>query len=69
VTFVEQGRGAGRLGSVLVGRVFFTSHVMPAVRLVNHLVDGTGQIIFRNHEGAVIVGAAEAGRGGQRRAR
>jgi nitroimidazol reductase NimA-like FMN-containing flavoprotein (pyridoxamine 5'-phosphate oxidase superfamily) len=51
-----------RLGSVEVGRVFFTSHAMPAVRPVNHLLDG-GDVIFRSHEGSAIVRAAGAARG------
>jgi pyridoxamine 5'-phosphate oxidase-like protein len=51
-----------RLGSVEMGRVFFTSRAMPAVRLVNHVLDG-GQVIFRSHEGSAIVSAAAAARG------
>lgn len=48
-----------RLGSVPVGRVVFTRHVLPAIRPVNHLVDG-GQVIIRSHDGSAIVTAARA---------
>ncbi|MBO0770153.1 MAG: pyridoxamine 5'-phosphate oxidase family protein [Actinobacteria bacterium] len=51
-----------RLGSVPVGRVVFTRHALPAVRPVNHLVDG-GQVIISSHEGSAIVTAARAGMG------
>jgi nitroimidazol reductase NimA-like FMN-containing flavoprotein (pyridoxamine 5'-phosphate oxidase superfamily) len=51
-----------RLAGVQVGRVFFTSHAMPAVRPVNHLIDD-GQLIIRSREGSAIVTAADADRG------
>jgi nitroimidazol reductase NimA-like FMN-containing flavoprotein (pyridoxamine 5'-phosphate oxidase superfamily) len=37
-----------------VGRIVFTRHAMPAIRPVNHLVDGRA-IIIRTHLGAAIV--------------
>lgn len=50
------------LGSVQIGRIFFTSRAMPAVRPVNHVIDA-GEIIIRSHEGSAIVTAANASRG------
>ena len=45
------------LRSVSLGRVVFTHHAMPAIRPVNHLVDGL-TIIIRSHLGAAIVSRA-----------
>lgn len=50
------------LASVPVGRVVFTQRAMPAVRVVNHLVED-GAIIIRSHLGAAIVGHATSGGG------
>lgn len=51
------------LASVPVGRVVFTQRAMPAVRVVNHLVDD-GAIIIASHLGAAIVGHATSGESG-----
>jgi Pyridoxamine 5'-phosphate oxidase len=40
-----------------LGRVVFTMHAMPAIRPVNHLVDGR-TIVFRSHLGSAITGHA-----------
>ncbi|HEX6453069.1 MAG TPA: pyridoxamine 5'-phosphate oxidase family protein [Trebonia sp.] len=48
------------LQSVPLGRIVFTHHAMPAVRPVNHVIDGQ-TIIIRSHLGAAIVGHAAAG--------
>jgi hypothetical protein len=49
------------LTGVSLGRVVFTIKAMPAMRRVNHLVDGE-TIIIRSHLGTAIVGhAAEGG--------
>ena len=45
------------LSSVSLGRVVFTSHAMPAIRPVNHLVDDQTTII-RSHLGSAIAGRA-----------
>lgn len=45
------------LGSVSLGRVVFTMRAMPAIRPVNHLVDGE-TVVIRSHLGAAIVGHA-----------
>jgi nitroimidazol reductase NimA-like FMN-containing flavoprotein (pyridoxamine 5'-phosphate oxidase superfamily) len=45
------------LASVSLGRIVFTRHAMPAIRPVNHLVDGH-TIIIRSHLGAAIVSRA-----------
>jgi nitroimidazol reductase NimA-like FMN-containing flavoprotein (pyridoxamine 5'-phosphate oxidase superfamily) len=45
------------LRSVSIGRVVFTHHAMPAIRPVNHLVDGQ-TIIIRTHLGAAIASRA-----------
>jgi nitroimidazol reductase NimA-like FMN-containing flavoprotein (pyridoxamine 5'-phosphate oxidase superfamily) len=50
------------LKNTSLGRVVFTRHAMPAIRPVNHLVDGQA-IIFRSHLGAAIVSRAGAGDG------
>lgn len=45
------------LESASLGRIVFTHEAMPAVRPVNHVVDGQ-MIIIRSHLGAAIVGHA-----------
>lgn len=40
-----------------LGRVVFTRHAMPAIRLVNHLVDAR-TIVIRSHLGSAITGHA-----------
>jgi nitroimidazol reductase NimA-like FMN-containing flavoprotein (pyridoxamine 5'-phosphate oxidase superfamily) len=45
------------LRSAPVGRVVFTHHAMPAIRPVNHLVEGR-TIIIRTHLGAAIASRA-----------
>ncbi|UKY48543.1 pyridoxamine 5'-phosphate oxidase family protein [Streptomyces inhibens] len=43
------------LAGVPVGRVAFSLHALPAIRLVSHIVlDGC--VVFRAHEGACVVG-------------
>ncbi|AYY14254.1 pyridoxamine 5'-phosphate oxidase family protein [Actinobacteria bacterium YIM 96077] len=42
------------LGSVSMGRVVFTDQALPAIRPVNHLVDGNGGVIIRTHVGSAI---------------
>lgn len=44
------------LSSVPLGRVVFSQHAMPAIRVVSHLVDD-GAIIIRSPQGAVITGS------------
>ncbi|MFE4592501.1 pyridoxamine 5'-phosphate oxidase family protein [Streptomyces laurentii] len=41
------------LSGVPLGRIVFTRQALPAIRPVNHLVDG-GDIIIRTHEGAAL---------------
>lgn len=43
------------------GRVVFTMNALPAIRPVNHIVDG-GAVVFRTHEGTAIASAVD-GRG------
>lgn len=50
------------LATVSVGRVVFTLRAMPAIRPVNHLIDGKA-IIIRSHLGAAIASTAAAGLG------
>lgn len=45
------------LAEVSLGRIVFTRHAMPAIRPVNHWVDGE-KIIIRSHLGAEIVAHA-----------
>lgn len=52
------------LAGVPLGRIVFTRRALPAVRPVNHLVDG-GDIVVRTHEGAALtLQAREAGSNG-----
>jgi hypothetical protein len=46
------------LGSASLGRVVFTRSALPAIRPVNHIVDGD-KIIIRTHLGAVIAAAVD----------
>lgn len=50
------------LSATSLGRVVFTHHAMPAIRPVNHLVDGQ-VIIIRSHLGAAIASRAAADAG------
>ncbi|MEU8436130.1 pyridoxamine 5'-phosphate oxidase family protein [Streptomyces sp. NPDC029216] len=45
------------LATVPLGRVVFTQHALPAVRPVNHLVDGE-DVIIRIHEGGALAALA-----------
>lgn len=47
------------LASVSLGRIVFTMHALPAIRPVNHLIDGK-TIVIRSHLGAAIVSRAAA---------
>jgi len=47
------------LASVSIGRVVFTHRAMPAIRPVNHLVEGR-TIIIRTHLGAAVASRAAA---------
>jgi nitroimidazol reductase NimA-like FMN-containing flavoprotein (pyridoxamine 5'-phosphate oxidase superfamily) len=49
-----------RLASVSYGRVVFTLRALPAIRPVNHLLDG-GRLVLCSHESTAL---AEAARGG-----
>jgi hypothetical protein len=42
------------LSSVPYGRIVFTERALPAIRPVNHIVDG-GDVIIRTHTGATIL--------------
>jgi Pyridoxamine 5'-phosphate oxidase len=46
------------LGSTSLGRVVFTHFALPAIRPVNHLVEGD-KIIIRTHLGTVIASAVD----------
>ncbi|OIV38061.1 hypothetical protein BIV57_07805 [Mangrovactinospora gilvigrisea] len=48
------------LRGVPVGRVVFTQHALPAVRVVNHLLDAGGDILVRMHHGAALVDQIDA---------
>ncbi|WP_236244659.1 pyridoxamine 5'-phosphate oxidase family protein [Streptomyces sp. CC210A] len=49
------------LGSVSLGRIVFTQQALPAIRPVNHLVDGE-DVVVRFHDGATLASiAAPAG--------
>lgn len=59
---LDRAQALQLLGSVSLGRIVFTQRAMPAIRPVNHILDGTG-IIIRSHSGAAIVSAADSARG------
>lgn len=50
------------LGTVSLGRVAFTARALPAIRPVNHLIDGD-HIIIRTDGAASITSALQAGTG------
>lgn len=52
------------LASTSLGRVVFTHRAMPAIRPVNHIVEGR-KIIIRTHNGAAIASRALETRGAQ----
>ncbi|WP_367129697.1 MULTISPECIES: pyridoxamine 5'-phosphate oxidase family protein [Streptomyces] len=45
------------LRTVSLGRVVFTRRALPAIRPVNHVVDG-GHIVIRTHQGSALAGLA-----------
>jgi len=51
---LTEGECLTLLRKATVGRIVFTRHAMPAIRPVNHLIDGR-KIIIRTHLGASIV--------------
>ncbi|MQA02437.1 MAG: pyridoxamine 5'-phosphate oxidase family protein [Streptosporangiales bacterium] len=59
---LSYGESLELLGTVPVGRIVFSLRALPAVRVVNHVVD-EGAVIIRSHEGAAIVPAVGAGPG------
>jgi hypothetical protein len=56
----RRNRGWCLLAGAAFGRIVFTEHALPAIRLVNHaLVDG--RILIRTHKGAALTLAVPAG--------
>lgn len=49
-----------RLGSVSYGRVVFTQRALPAIRPVNHMLDG-GRVVICSHDSAALAEAARRG--------
>jgi pyridoxamine 5'-phosphate oxidase-like protein len=62
LTDLSRGESLWLLGSVSAGRIVFTQHAMPAIRLVNHMLDGA-DIIIRTPPGAAVVSAADNAQG------
>lgn len=62
LTELTRAQSMHLLGSVPLGRVVFTHHALPAIRPVNHIVDGD-DIVIRSHPGAAIVSAADQAAG------
>lgn len=58
---LSRSKALALLGSVSIGRLVFTHQALPAIRPVNHVVEGES-IIVRATAGAAIT--ASAGRGG-----
>jgi hypothetical protein len=53
MTRLDRTESLRLLGTVSLGRVVFTHEALPAVRPVNHLMDG-GDIIVQVHDGAAL---------------
>lgn len=56
LTELTRARSMRLLAGVPFGRVVFTHRALPAIRPVNHIVDGE-DIVIRSHPGAAIVSA------------
>ncbi|MFD8413101.1 MULTISPECIES: pyridoxamine 5'-phosphate oxidase family protein [unclassified Streptomyces] len=54
---LDRGEALSLLGTVPLGRVVFTRHALPAVRPVNHLLDGE-DIVLRVHDGGALAALA-----------
>jgi len=50
------------LGSVSLGRIVYTEKALPAIRPVNHVLDG-GTVVIRSHLGGGLTTAVGSGRG------
>ncbi|PWK65214.1 pyridoxamine 5'-phosphate oxidase-like protein [Streptomyces sp. CG 926] len=59
---LDRAEALGLLASVSLGRIVFTQHALPAVRPVNHLVDGE-DIVIRIHEGGALAALTAPGDG------
>ncbi|WP_338678246.1 pyridoxamine 5'-phosphate oxidase family protein [Streptomyces sp. SCSIO 30461] len=53
ITHIDRAEALRLLGTVSLGRIVFTERALPAVRPVNHLMDGE-DIIVQLHEGAAL---------------
>jgi len=53
---LSEAKSLSLLGSVPFGRVVFSRDALPAIRPVNHIVDG-GTVIIRTHLGAAVLSA------------
>jgi hypothetical protein len=51
------------LASVPFGRIVFTERALPAIRLVNHLVEDGDLIVRNDHDSAIVAGDGAAARG------
>jgi hypothetical protein len=54
LTELTRGQSLRLLAGVRLGRIVFTHRALPAIRPVNHLLDGEDEVI-RTHPGAAIV--------------
>ncbi len=54
---VDRAEALRLLATVSLGRLVFTQHALPAVRPVNHLVEGE-DIVIRIHEGGALASLA-----------
>ena len=53
LTELTRGQSLRLLAGVRFGRIVFTHRALPAIRPVNHLLDGE-DIVIRTHPGAII---------------
>ncbi|MFG3496523.1 pyridoxamine 5'-phosphate oxidase family protein [Streptomyces sp. NPDC047928] len=57
MTQLSRGEALRLLGSVSLGRIVFTQQALPAIRPVNHVMDGE-DIVVRLHDGATLASIA-----------
>lgn len=58
MTELDRADALRLLGSVSLGRIVFTQRALPAIRPVNHIVDGD-DVVIRTHEGAALTAVAQ----------
>ncbi|HEV3380239.1 MAG TPA: pyridoxamine 5'-phosphate oxidase family protein [Trebonia sp.] len=65
LTEIPRAEALSLLAGATLGRIVFTAHALPAVRLVSHIVEEAA-IVIRSHYGAAIIRVRPEGDGGPR---